>query len=544
MAAHSPPFQSAISNTSDSFAQNRSDHLALIERMRGILERARTLSDAALPRFQRRSQLLPRERLARVLDPGSPFLEIGNMAGYLVDDDNEETSVPGATQICGIGYVQGTRCMIQVDDSGINAGAMTRTSTRKGCRTMDIALQQKLPFIHLVESAGANLLDYEVEMWSAGGGIFARLARLSAAGLPTVTVLHGASAAGGAYMPGMSDYVVGIKNNGKAYLAGPALLKAATGEVADDAELGGAAMHSTVSGLVEYLAEDDAHGLQLCRDIVLRLDWNKRSGASLNRAFDEPIYPTEELLGVVPVDYRQPYDAREVVARLVDGSNFLEFKPNFGVTLLCLQASIHGMPVGILCNNGPIDPNGAAKAAQFIQLCDQSETPLVFLQNITGYMVGTASEHAGMIKHGSKMIQAVTNARVPRLTLLIGASFGAGNYGMCGQGYDPDFVFTWPNAQLGVMGGEQAAKTMSEVFRAGAARKGREVDEAMLAQQESRVIALYDRQSSAFYTSGRMLDDGLIDPRDSRKVLAQALQTCWEGSHRSVQTNAFGVGRM
>ncbi|MEM7692464.1 MAG: carboxyl transferase domain-containing protein, partial [Pseudomonadota bacterium] len=302
MAAHSPPFQSAISNTSDSFAQNRSDHLALIERMRGILERARTLSDAALPRFQRRSQLLPRERLARVLDPGSPFLEIGNMAGYLVDDDNEETSVPGATQICGIGYVQGTRCMIQVDDSGINAGAMTRTSTRKGCRTMDIALQQKLPFIHLVESAGANLLDYEVVMWSAGGGIFARLARLSAAGLPTVTVLHGASAAGGAYMPGMSDYVVGVKNNGKAYLAGPALLKAATGEVADDAELGGAAMHSTVSGLVEYLAEDDAHGLQLCRDIVLRLDWNKRGGASLNRAFDEPIYPTEELLGVVPVD--------------------------------------------------------------------------------------------------------------------------------------------------------------------------------------------------------------------------------------------------
>ncbi|MEO0435664.1 MAG: carboxyl transferase domain-containing protein [Pseudomonadota bacterium] len=544
MAAHSPPFQSSVNNSSDSFAKNRSDHLALIERMKSILERARTLSDAASPRFQKRSQLLPRERLARVLDPGSPFLEIGNMAGYLVDDDNEDTSVPGATQICGIGYIQGTRCMVQVDDSGINAGAMTRTSTRKGCRTMDIALQQKLPFIHLVESAGANLLDYEVEMWSAGGGIFARLARLSAAGLPTLTVLHGASAAGGAYMPGMSDYVVGIKNNGKAYLAGPALLKAATGEVADDAELGGAAMHSTISGLVEYLAEDDAHGLQLCRDIVLRLDWNKRAGMTLSREFDEPVYPTEELLGLVPVDYRQPYDAREVVARLVDGSSFLEFKPNFGVTLLCLQASIHGMPVGILCNNGPIDPNGAAKAAQFIQLCDQSETPLVFLQNITGYMVGTASEHAGMIKHGSKMIQAVTNARVPRLTLLIGASFGAGNYGMCGQGYDPDFVFTWPNAQLGVMGGEQAAKTMSEVFRAGAARKGREVDEAMLAEQESRVIAHYDRQSSAFYTSGRMLDDGLIDPRDSRKVLAQALQTCWEGSHRTVQTNAFGVGRM
>ena len=544
MSTHAPAYRSRINNSSEEFARNREDHLALIEKMNGILERARTLSDGAKPRFERRGQLLPRERLARVLDPGSPFMEIGNMAGYLLDDANPETSVPGATQICGIGFVGGVRCMLQVDDSGINAGAMTRTSTRKGCRTMDIALQQKLPFIHLVESAGANLLEYEVEMWMAGGGIFARLARLSAAGLPTITVLHGASAAGGAYMPGMSDYVVGVKGNGKAYLAGPALLKAATGEVADDAELGGAAMHSTVSGLVEYLAEDDAHGLQICRDVVKRLDWNRRCPPPTERSFEEPVYPPEELLGVVPTDYRQPYDAREVVARIVDGSSFLEFKPGYGTTLLCIQASVHGLPVGIICNNGPIDPNGATKAAQFIQLCDQSEIPLLFLQNITGYMVGTESEHAGMIKHGAKMIQAVTNARVPRLTLMIGASFGAGNYGMCGQGYDPDFLFTWPNVQMGVMGGEQAAKTMSEVFRAGAARKGREVDESMLAEQESRVIAHYDKQSDAFYTSGRMLDDGLIDPRDSRKVIAMALQTCWEGQQRRVQTNAFGVGRM
>ena len=544
MSSHAPAYRSRINNSSDEFARNREDHLALIEKMNGILERARTLSDGAKPRFERRGQLLPRERLARVLDPGSPFMEIGNMAGYLLDDANPETSVPGATQICGIGFVGGVRCMLQVDDSGINAGAMTRTSTRKGCRTMDIALQQKLPFIHLVESAGANLLEYEVEMWMAGGGIFARLARLSAAGLPTITVLHGASAAGGAYMPGMSDYVVGVKGNGKAYLAGPALLKAATGEVADDAELGGAAMHSTVSGLVEYLAEDDAHGLQICRDVVKRLDWNRRCPPPKERSFEEPVYPPEELLGVVPTDYRQPYDAREVVARIVDGSSFLEFKPGYGTTLLCIQASVHGLPVGIICNNGPIDPSGATKAAQFIQLCDQSEIPLLFLQNITGYMVGTESEHAGMIKHGAKMIQAVTNARVPRLTLMIGASFGAGNYGMCGQGYDPDFLFTWPNVQMGVMGGEQAAKTMSEVFRAGAARKGREVDESMLAEQESRVIAHYDKQSDAFYTSGRMLDDGLIDPRDSRKVIAMALQTCWEGQQRRVQTNAFGVGRM
>lgn len=544
MAYQAQPFRSSISSASDAFTRNRDDHLELIEKMNAILERSRTLSDAARPRFERRGQLLPRERLARLLDPGSPFLEIGNMAGYLLDDTNPETSVPGATQIAGIGYVQGTRCMIQVDDSGINAGAMTRTSTRKGCRIMDIALQQKLPFLHLVESAGANLLEYEVEMWMAGGGIFARLARLSAAGLPVITVLHGASAAGGAYMPGLSDYVVGVKDNGKAYLAGPALLKAATGEVADDAELGGAAMHARVTGLVEYLAEDDAHGLQLCREVIGRINWNRRCAVPPAVEFDEPVFPPEELLGVVPVDYRQPYDAREVIARLVDGSSFTEFKPAYGITLLCLQSSIHGMPVGIVCNNGPIDPDGATKAAQFIQLCDQSDTPLLFVQNITGYMVGTQYEHAGMIKHGAKMIQAVTNARVPRLTLMVGASFGAGNYGMCGQGYDPDFVFSWPNIQIGVMGGEQAAKTMSEVFRAGAARKGREVDEAMLSAQEATVIAHYDRQSDAFYTSGRMLDDGLIDPRDSRKVIAMALQTCWEGRHRQVSPNAFGVARM
>jgi geranyl-CoA carboxylase beta subunit len=543
MTGQQPPYSSAINTGAEAFAANRAGQLALIERLRALVARAETLSEAARPRFEKRGQLLPRERLARLLDPGSPFLEIGNMAGFLVDDPDPESSVPGATQLVGIGYVGGARCMIQVDDSGINAGAMTRTSTRKGIRAMDIALQQKLPFVHLVESAGANLLDYEVEMWMLGGGIFARLARLSAAGLPTFTVLHGASAAGGAYMPGMSDYVIGVRGNGKAYLAGPALLKAATGEEAEDAELGGAAMHASVSGLVEYLAEDDVHGIALCRDLLGRLDWNRHCPRPQPRDFEEPVYDPEELLGIVPVDYRQPYEAREVVARIVDGSSFLDFKAGYGVSMVCLQASIHGLAVGVLCNNGPIDPAGATKATQFIQLCDQTGTPLVFLQNITGYMVGTASEQAGMIKHGSKMIQAVTNARVPRLTVMIGASFGAGNYGMCGQGYDPDFLFSWPNTQLGVMGGEQAARTMSEVFRAGAARKGRPVDEDRLAEQEARVMALYDRQSDAFYTSGRLLDDGLIDPRDTRRVLAMALQTCWEGRHRDVQPNAFGVSR-
>jgi geranyl-CoA carboxylase beta subunit len=544
MSLSAPPFPSRINPNSAEFEKNRADMQVLVDKLNELCGRAATLSDQARPRFEKRGQLLPRERLSRVLDPGAPFLELCNMTGYLVDTDDPDTSIPGCSSICGIGFIAGTRCMLCVDDSGINAGAMTTFSGRKSMRAMDIAIDKKLPFVHLVESAGADLFKYEVEMWMDSGGVFARLARLSAAGVPTLTVLHGLSVAGGAYMPGMSDYVIGVKDNGMAALAGPALLKAATGEVADNAPLGGAEMHSRVSGLVEYLAEDDAHGLAICRELMDKLEWNRLCPQMPPADYEEPVYSPDELLGAVPVDYRQPYDAREVVARIVDGSSFLDFKPAYGVSMVCLQAKIYGMPVGILCNNGPIDPAGATKAAQFVQLCDQSDIPLVFLQNITGYMVGTQYEQAGMIKHGSKMIQAVTNARVPRITVMIGASFGAGNYGMCGQGYDPDFVFSWPNIQIGVMGGEQAAKTMSEVFRAGAARKGVEVDEAVLAAQEARVIDHYDRQSDAFYTSGRMLDDGLIDPRDTRKVLGVTLQTCWEARHRTTCPNTFGVGRM
>jgi geranyl-CoA carboxylase beta subunit len=537
-------YHSQVNPGSPQFSTNEQDMSALVERLRETCHRSAALSYKSLPRFEKRGQLLPRERLSRLLDPGMPFLELHNLAGYLVDTDDPESSIPGGNSINGIGFINGVRSMICVDDSGINAGAMTTVSAKKSMRAMDIALQKKLPFVHLVESAGANLLEYRVEMWMEAGGVFARLARLSAAGIPTFVVLHGASAAGGAYMPGMSDYVIGIKGNGKAYLAGPALLKAATGEEADDESLGGAQMHSKVTGLVEYLAEDDAHGLAICRDLFAKLEWNRLCPDMPPQDFLEPVYSPDEILGVVPADYRQPYDAREVVARIVDGSDFLEFKPGYGISTLCLQAKVFGMPVGILANNGPIDPAGATKAAQFIQLCDQSDIALVFLQNITGYMVGADYEQGGMIKHGSKMIQAVTNTRVPRITFMIGASFGAGNYGMCGQGYDPDFVFSWPNIQIGVMGGEQAAKTMSEVMRAGARRRGIEVDEEQLAKQEAQVIALYDGQSGAFYTSGRLLDDGMIDPRDTRKVLGLTLQTCWEARNRKVHTNTFGVGRM
>jgi geranyl-CoA carboxylase beta subunit len=537
-------FRSRVDPGSPEFAANRDDMLRLVAELRALEARAEALSEQRRARFEERGQLTPRERLHRLLDPGMPFLELHSLANYLVDDPDPATSVPGGSVITGIGFVAGTRCMIWVDDSGIRAGAATGASLPKTLSILDLALRHKLPLIHLVESAGANLMAYRVEGWARGGGLFYGLARLSAAGIPVISVLHGPSTAGGAYMPGLSDVVVGVRGNGMAALGGAALVHAATGEVADEAQLGGAEMHATVSGLVEHLADDDAHGLRLAREALARLDWNADCPRPLARVFAEPAYPPDELAGVVPVDYRRPYDVREVVARAVDGSGIGEFKPRFGASTVCLHGSIYGHACGLLGNNGPIDPDGAAKATHFLQLCEQADLPVVFLNNTTGYMVGTEYEQRGMIKHGSKMIQTVSNLTVPKLTLYIGASFGAGNYGMCGLAYRPDFLFAWPNAATGVMGGEQAARTMSHVARTGAARRGLPADEAALAEQERRLRAHFDAQESAFYTSGRVLDHGVIDPRDTRRVLGFALETCWEARRRTLHPNSFGVARI
>ena len=537
-------YRSRIDPGSDRFFANREEMLALVDKLRSLERRAHDLSERRRPRFEERGQLTPRERLSGLLDPGLPFLELYNMANYLVDDQDPDSSIPGASMICGIGFVSGVRCMVFVDDSGINAGASTTTSISKALGVLRVAQEQRLPLIHLVESAGANLMQYTVELWANGGGMFHGLARLSAAGIPTIVVLHGPSTAGGAYQPGMSDYVIGVKKNGMAALAGAALVKAATGEVAEDAQLGGSEMHASVSGLVEYLAEDDSHGLDIARDLIGRLDWNSACPRPEPRTFQEPAFSPDEIAGVVPVDYQKPYDVREVVARIVDGSDFVDFKPRYGVSTVCIQAEIFGQPCALIGNNGPIDPNGATKAAQFFQLCDQSNLPIIFLNNTTGYMVGIEYEHAGMIKHGSKMIQAVSNVKVPKISLYIGASFGAGNYGMCGYAYEPDFLFTWPNATTGVMGGEQAALTMEHVMINSARRRGKEIDSAALEAQKHAIIEHYDRQSDAFYTSGRLLDHGMIDPRDTRKVLGFALQTCWESRNRTLRPNSFGIARL
>jgi geranyl-CoA carboxylase beta subunit len=372
-------FETKVDRHSPDFEVNRDGMLAAIARLRELEGRAGFASEKRTPRFEERGQITPRERLARLLDPGMPFLRLHGLAGYLSDSKDEATSIPGATFISGIGFVSGARVMVLADDSGINAGAIGPFALPALLSLQEIALRQKLPFIHLVESAGANLMNYVVEDWALGGAVFRNFARLSAAGLPTIAVLHGPSTAGGAYMPGMSDYVIGVKKNGMAALAGPALVYAATGEVATDADLGGAEMHASVSGLVEYLAEDDIHAMVLARELMARLDWNKSCAKARMRHYLPPRLDAEDFAGLVPMDYRIPYDMREVAARLLDGSDFSQFKPDYGPATICLQGAIHGIGVGVIGNNGPIDPSGATKAAQFIQACDQSEIPLIFL---------------------------------------------------------------------------------------------------------------------------------------------------------------------
>ncbi|MBO6825303.1 MAG: acyl-CoA carboxylase subunit beta [Sneathiella sp.] len=538
-----PVIQSEIDTSSENFNANREIMLERIEQFRALEQRVRDTSNSKKEKFEKRGQLLPRERIALLLDKGAPFLQLSTLAGLGMHDDDGKKNVLGGGLIIGIGYVKGVRCMIKASDSAIKGGTIAPMGLEKNLRAQEIVLKNKLPVINLVESGGANLL-YQSEIFVKGGTGFANQARMSAAGIPQITVVHGSSTAGGAYQPGLSDYTIMVKDGAKVFLAGPPLLKAATGEIATDEELGGAEMHSTISGVSEYLAENDADGIRLAREIVGNLPWVENGPDMPARDFEDPKYDIEELLGLVPADYRKPYDVREVIARIVDGSDFLDFKELYGSQTVCGHAKIEGQSVGIIGNNGPIDADGATKAAQFIQLCCQSGTPIIFLQNTTGFMVGTEAEQAGIIKHGSKMIQAVTNATVPKITLHIGASFGAGNYGMCGRSFDPRFIFAWPNNRVAVMGGEQAAKVMSIVTEEKFKRMGQEPDRDALSQMEQGIIKRMDKESEALFATARLWDDGLIDPRDTRKILSYCLSIATEGDARITNTNTFGIGRM
>ncbi|OPF65266.1 acyl-CoA carboxylase subunit beta [Hydrogenophaga sp. H7] len=537
-------YVSSFNPHSEQAAQRRDAMLARIAQLRVLEERAAAASAQSAPVFHKRGQLLPRERVGLLLDPGAPYLPLCSLAGFLQDTKDPEKSVPGGGMLAGIGFIGGVRCMVVASDSGIEAGAIQARGLEKILRVQEMALENRLPFVHLVESAGANLMKYQVEGFVLGGGLFRNLARLSAAGLPVITVQHGSGTAGGAYMPGLSDIVVMVRGRSRAFLAGPPLLKAATGEIATEEELGGAEIHTSVSGLGEHLAEDDREALGLARDIVARTGWQMPQRPTA----PEPRFDAEDLLSLMPAHHREPVDMREVMARITDGSDILEFKALYGAATVCAQAHIGGHAVGIISNNGPIDVAGANKATHFIQWMCQLGHPIVYLQNTTGYMVGKDSEQAGMIKHGSKMIQAVTNATVPQITIQCGASFGAGNYGMCGRGYAPRFLFSWPNARTAVMGGEQAAKTMQIVAEAGMARKGIPTDtpevQAQMKAQYDAIVQKFESQADAFYTSGLVLDDGVIDPRDTRAVLRFCLDTVAEAALRQPRPMPFGVARM
>jgi geranyl-CoA carboxylase beta subunit len=535
-----PAFTSAIDPAGAAYAANAAQMQARLAEVQRLQAMVVAESASKRERFEQRGQLLPRERVARLLDRDSPFLELSPLAGLGMHDDDGRKSVLGGGSIVGIGTVAGRRVLVSASDSGIKGGTVAPMGLKKALRAQELARENKLPLVALVESGGANLL-YQAEIFVDGGRTFANQARLSAAGIPQIAVVHGASTAGGAYLPGLSDYVVLVRGRSSIYLAGPPLVKAAIGEDSDEESLGGAEMHAGVTGLGEYLAEDDAHAIALTRELIALLPWDRVPAPAVH---EEPRYPSEQLLGLVPADEREPYDVREVIARLVDGSDFLEFKQGYAADTVCGHARLHGHAVGLIGNNGPIQPAGSTKAAQFIQLCDQSGTPLIFLQNTTGYMVGRAAEQAGAIKHGSKMIQAVANARVPKFTVVLGGSYGAGNYGMCGRGFDPRFIFAWPSARTAVMGGAQAAMVMDIVNRNKLERQGLPVDDAALSAMSDALRRRLDAESTALFGTARLWDDGIIDPRATRRILGLCLDITRDAGQRTLRPNTFGVARL
>ena len=534
-----PALRSTIRPGSPQFQANAARMAERLAEVRVLEAQVVAESASKIDKFAQRGQLLPRERVARLLDRDSGFLELSALAGLGLHDDDGKKTVMGGGSIVGIGTVAGKRVLISASDSALKGGTVSPMGLRKALRAQAIAAENKLPLIYLVESGGANLM-YQSEMFVEGGRAFANQARLSAAGILQIAVVHGASTAGGAYLPGLSDYVVLVKGRSSIYLAGPPLVKAAIGEDCSEDELGGTDLHAGTTGLGEYVADNDAHAIALARELVDKLRWD---GVPATAVAPEPLYPTDELTGVVPADDRAPYDVREVIARLVDGSDFLEFKPAYAPDTVCGHARIDGHHVGILGNNGPIQPAGSTKAAQFIQLCDQSGTPLVFLQNTTGYMVGRAAEAGGAIKHGSKMIQAVANARVAKFTIVLGGSFGAGNYGMCGRGFDPRFIFSWPSARTAVMGGAQAAQVMNLISAAKLQKSGLPVNQDALNAMSDQLRQRIDRESHVLFGTARLWDDGVIAPADTRRVLALCLALAAEAETRTLRPNAFGVAR-
>lgn len=542
-----PILESKLDKRSEQFQQNRQEVLKMIDLMDSLLdEAAEGGGPESMARLRSRNKMPIRERIAHALDRDSPFLEISPLAGW------RSPYAIGSGFVVGIGVIENVECVILGHDPSVRAGAFNDFNTKKLMRGLEIARVNRLPYVQFVESAGADLrgdatsdpeaaIQGELEHFAESGRLFYEITDLSKLRIPTVSIVFGASTAGGAYQPGMSDYNIFIKNQSKVFLGGPPLVKMATGEDANEEDLGGADMHTRVSGLGDYLAENEMDGIRLCREVMAHLNWQKL-GPAPKPQFDEPLHDAEDLLGLVSEDLRSPFDVREVISRIVDGSYFEEFKPLYGPTLVCGWAHLHGYPVGIIGNNGALFSESAEKAAQFIQLCNQINVPLIFLHNITGFIVGTEFEQNGITKNGSKMINAVANSTVPHISMVLASSYGAGNYGMSGRAFGTRFTYIWPLSKIAVMGPKQMAGVMSIIGRTSAERRGIEFDEAADAQRAATAEYWAEERSKGLYATSRVADDGMIDPRDTRDVIAMSLSAAY--NNRVEGTKEFGTWRM
>ena len=539
--------ETKVDRRSEQFQKNSQDMMAMLAQLEDLHAEVEAGGGVeAMNRLSSRNKQPVRERIALVLDEDAPFLEISPLAGW-----RSNVSV-GSGFIVGIGVVSGIECLILGHDPSVRAGAFNEFNQKKLMRGLEIARENRLPYIQLVESAGADLrgdsgedpeaaIRRGIDHFAESGRLFYEISELSKLRIPTISVVFGASTAGGAYQPGMSDYNILIKKQSKVFLGGPPLVKMATGEDADEESLGGADMHTTISGLGDYLADDEHDGIRICREVVAHLNWQKL-GPNPAPDAPPPVQDPEDLLGLVSKDLKTPFDIREVINRITDGSEFEEFKPLYGPTLVCGWSRIHGYPVGILGNNGALFSESAEKAAQFIQLCNQIHTPLVFLHNITGYIVGTEFEQGGITKNGSKMINAVSNSTVPHISIIVGASYGAGNYGMSGRAFGTRFTFIWPSAKIAVMGPKQMAGVMSIIGRASSERRGIAFNEEADAARAEVAEYWAEERSKGLYATSRVTDDGMIDPRDTRDVIGITLSTCHNNTIQG--TKEFGTWRM
>jgi acetyl-CoA carboxylase carboxyltransferase component len=513
--------RSTVDHESPLYQANYAAMQAAVDRLKVELKRSTEGGgEKYVKRHVQRGKLLPRDRVEMLLDEGSYFLEIAPLAGHGMENES-----PGAGVIGGVGLVCGRECLITANEATVKGGATSEAGLWKNARLADIARTNHLPSILLVESAGADL-PVQSKIFVAGGRGFREITRRSKERIPTISVVFGSSTAGGAYLPGMSDYVVMVKKQAQVFLAGPPLVKMATGEISDEESLGGAEMHSRKSGLSDYLAEDELDAIRMAREIVSHFNRIKPPAPGLRRV-QEPACDPDELLGIASADVRVPFEIRDVIARIVDGSDFAEFKPEYGPTLVTGFAHVHGFPIGVLGNNGVLMSESAGKGAQFIQLCNQQSIPLLFLQNITGFMVGRTYEEEGIIRNGAKLINAVSNSTVPAITIMVGGSYGAGNYAMCGRAYDPRFLFTWPNHRIAVMGEKQLSGVMDIIQRAAAAKAGKPVDEARMELGRKMLEDQIARESDCYFATARLWDDGVIDPRDTRTVIAIALSAAY-----------------